>query len=306
MGYSKRRECSAIFLISLMVFIFISSTSANLLKDPNTIPYKIPSSSIVYPVYMKNATVKIDCFENEVKGYGRYEIVSVDPTPIDIPISFMHFYWEYFYHTGNQITSVKVNGTEIPYTTQCSYDSTCQNEAIFSMSFSPLDTLILEVTWQYNPKVSNMFKTYLLGYVIFSEGWNRSIVYEEVTFFFHSDVFYRGNKINLYSSDFEYQVGGYSGCNLNEFAEETCASQKRFLRYLARTSDLTKLEENQGVPYYKYCDYDIETNHNLLIIHLGWDTNILLWVISGILGIVTIGFFTGSIYLKKKASSNSR
>ena len=288
-----------LFIIGLTCFCF-KCTIINSKSIPTKIqPHKITRASVIYQAYIKNANVTLHCYSDEVEGYGRYEIVSVSPLPIIIPINFMHFYWEYFFHNGTQITSVKINGSDIPYSIDCFYNNDCQNEATFTIQFNPNETQILEATWHYNPQVSNMYKTYLLGYVIFSEGWNRSIMHEEVRFFFHSKVFLHANKINLYSKDFDFQVSGSSGCNLNKYEEDNCANQKQYLRYLSRISDRTILKEDQEVPYFQYCDYNIEHNHNLLIIHLGLDTNILFWVGSGILGLLTVVFIIGTVYLKK-------
>ena len=83
-------------------------------------------------IFLKNAWVVLDCFKEVVNGYGKYELVNPTIVPVLSPIQFLHFFFEHFYHGGDQITSVSVNGTSIPYTLGCSFMS---NFDIFLSAF---------------------------------------------------------------------------------------------------------------------------------------------------------------------------
>ncbi len=244
----------------------------------------------------------------------------MNSTSFEIPVFFSHFHFNAYpeqYH-NQTLKSNKINDVNVPFVNMCTfelepwYNDTCKNLVVFNMTFEPFQSTKLEIEWEYDPKIAR--GKYLMGYSIFSQGWNKSIEYEEVIFRFHSNVFYKKDQICLYSSEmpfneyFEKFVDyPYEGCNCTNYSWE-CIANEDILYELNEISNKTLLNQGDGYKYYQYVDTDISKDHYLVISNpfrkplSAFD--FLLIVIFG-LALIVSGSITIKCWKNRKKSKNS-
>jgi hypothetical protein len=245
-----------------------------------------------YPVFLKNASVEIDCYSNYVTGIGTYQIENLNDTSFEIPVYFSHFYFfeadpfailtpEY----NQTIDLVTVNGNSTEFTYNCTYlpcenmtSEECfemrRNLITFNITMEPLETVELVIQWSYDPNIIE--NIYLTGYTIYSMGWNRSIEYEEVVFRFHTPNFYKDNQIYTYIANQSFHEfiewyrsdddPPYGICNMT-FYDWQCSSTASTMTSLRDSCNKTILDEINGTNQFTYNDTNITENCYIIIVN---------------------------------------